>query len=217
MKCVLIVVSVFAAFSASAASSARISRKAAAVASGVTQANAVRRLGWPLDLTRIERTLVEAAIVDSPDLARARIVPPPEFTTLAPNPRFDVLRARMQADRGIFVEMRCHERRVCGRFAVEIHCASNKEGKCARARQKPSRSTIGVRARPALVKAGKPALLVIEEGGVKITEIVIPGKRGLLGDVVPVRNPTNHVFLPAQVVGQGLLRWLSTAQRKADE
>jgi hypothetical protein len=35
--------------------------------------------------------------------------------------------------------------------------------------------------------------------------------------VVPVRNPTNHVFLPAQVVGQGLLRWLSTAQRKADE
>ena len=182
---------------------------------GVEQATAVRR-SWPLDDASIKRALVRAGTVNSSELSRAQIVSPAGYTTFTPHPHFDVLRTRAESDGGVFVEMRCHQRLACGNFAVEIHCTSKAERLCNVASKRPptiSRAPI----RPVLVRAGRPALLVIEQDGLKITETVIPEKRGSMGDCLRVRHPPSRGFLQAQVTGEGLLRLVSTAGRKASE
>ena len=60
--------------------------------------------------------------------------------------------------------------------------------------------------RAILVSPRKMALLVIEEGGLRITEPVRPGKAARLGETVRVTDPVTHRSLLAEVIGPGTVR-----------
>ena len=175
----------------------------------------VRRSGWPLKVESVLQAVQQLPRAGRIEWSRARIIAPPEFTTLAPDPKLELLNVRRDgggsgAGNALLVSLRCRERALCGSFQVEV-LFSDAQGDLARG---PKPASWSQKARPAaglqssapeLVRPGKIALLVIEENGVRISEPVMPSRRAGLGDVVQVSDPVTHRRLLARVTAAGML------------
>jgi hypothetical protein len=181
----------------------------------------VRRMGWPLEIETIARTLAHSNLAHALDFSQAKIMLPPGFTTVAPHPQFEVAALKPSSDhRGFFARIRCRERAACGSFLAEIVFSvpavgmESREHKLASEKvTEPSRPTV---AGPMLVQPGRMALLVIDGDGFRITQPVMPLKRAGLGELVRVSDPRTHHSWLAQVSGNAMLR-TSGAARKLEE
>lgn len=172
--------------------------------------------GWPLNTESIKDAARHELLARKLDPSRAQIFPPPEFTTRRPNPELELRSIQENRERNVlFAVFRCRERRACGSFLVEIRLAdpSVREAKQRTLLTTFSLSDNGGREvtstgarEPALVQPRIPAWLVIEQGGLRITEPVWPLKPARLGEVVRVNDPVTHRSMLAEVTGPGLLR-----------
>ncbi len=190
---------------------------------GVPKQIVVQHAGWRLDRDRVARTLAKYAEDRGFDLKSARIDTPSEFATRRPDPQFDVVRIMEDRVHQVAVaEMRCHDRSACGHFLTRVFFPEwRSESKMSRkqfgsyspeaARGASTRKFVPVSG-PALVVPGRPALLMIEEDGLKITEPVQAQRRAGLGELVRVRDGAGHRWLLAEVVGEGLLRPVKPGQ-----
>jgi hypothetical protein len=180
----------------------------------------VRRLGWPLEIETVTRTVAHSNLTHQLDFSQAKIMLPPGFTTVTPHPQFEVAALKPSSDhRGFFALIRCRERTACGSFLAEIVFSvptvgvESRELKLASEKvTEPDRSAV---AAPVLVQPGRMALLVIDGDGFRITQTVMPLKRGGLGELVRVSDPRTHHSWLAQVSGNAMLR-ISGATRKQE-
>lgn len=171
----------------------------------------VRRLGWPLEAEAVRRTLARSRLTHQLDFSQARITLPPGFTSVAPNPQFEVTALKPGSDRlHLLAQMRCRERSACGSFLAEIVISDPSDGTRSNgiklASEKAAPPSLLPVAGPVLVHPGRLALLVIDGDGFRITQPVMPLKRARLGELVRVTDPLTHRSLVAEVSGNGMLR-----------
>lgn len=177
---------------------------------------AAHSTAWPLDVERIRTILQQNPLLRGLSLSPAQIFPPPDFTTRVQDPELEIRRIQESPERnGFFITMRCVERNECASFLVEVTSAnantrdaSNSNGSLlsvsstARALRKKQ---LPIDRGPVLVQPHTLAMLVIEEDGLRITEPVLPQKRGRLGEIVRANEPSAHRSIMAKVRGPGLL------------
>jgi hypothetical protein len=192
-----------------------------AVASGIeisiSKPVVVYREGWPLSVDLVKRALSQAAPLRGLDFSQARILPPPSFTTRTSDPQLELLRIHDEPEQQVVIaDLRCHSRTACGSFEIQIllpnsvrdrlTTASASANDALLARQKMAFGAHGAPfTGPPLVQPGKPALLVIEDNGMTITEPVMPLKPARMGDRVRVFASAVHRSFFAQVAGADLL------------
>src|SRR5581483_7526071 len=150
------------------------------------------RFSWPLEVETV-RSLAQQAI-RAVDLSGARIIPPPDFRTRTRNPQLELRRMQQDAKQGeFFLTLRCRRRSDCGSFVVEVLSVNGHSNSAGGSNREllpvPFSSAVGSRGQsisaaggPVLVEPHTLARLVIEEDGLRITESVVPGKRGRLGE-----------------------------------
>jgi hypothetical protein len=173
----------------------------------------VRRAGWPVDPNTVRRVLQNTRVEEGFELGKAQIVLPDGVRTRTPNAALEVVNILRTPDpRTLIAHVQCSQRSECARFVVQILLPSS----AALTSVGQTLYRAGIRREPIggmppasaafLVQAGRRAVLVVDFNNLKITQLVIPLKRGRAGDVVRVTNPTTHRVLVAEVVGPGLLR-----------
>jgi hypothetical protein len=169
----------------------------------------VQRWGWPVEAEAVRHALSRAGFAHL-DFSQARVTLPANFSTAVPDPDLELMTLRPGGD-GWLARMRCRERSACASFLVEIAVSGPAlvGGTLARPvvgasfrRQLELRPASG----PLLVEPGRRALLVIEGDGFRITQPVMPLKRGRLGDLVRVSDPLTRRSLIARVSGKGIVR-----------
>lgn len=179
----------------------------------------VRRLGWPLQTEAVRQALVRSDWAPQLDFSRANLALPAGLATAARHPQFEVAALTPSADHvHLRAQMRCVERTACGSFLVEIELRAPAGGlrpnefKPASARVAQPR--IVPSADRVLVHPRRMALLVITGDGYRITQSVMPLRRGRLGELVRVADPLTHRSLVAQVSGEGELRPADATTKK---
>jgi hypothetical protein len=173
----------------------------------------VHRKEFPIEREAVKEALKQSSAGRMIDFSRAQILVPAGFGASVPKAQLELLGLIPGFDRATLIaRLRCREPGACGRFVAEVRLADappNYDSLIAR------RSFISARASalfasdltaPFLVQPGTPAWLVIEDRGMKITERVMPLRKGRAGETVQVRDVTAHRVLAAQVVGEKLLR-----------
>jgi hypothetical protein len=181
----------------------------------------VRRPGWPIEIAAVRQTLARSKFSQQRDLSRADISLPADFSTAIPNPALEVTNVRLVAgNRAVLVSLRCRERAACGSFLAEIavHDRSADEARTLSSVGgfSPPAPKVVAESGPVLIQPGRAALLVIDGGGFRITEPVMPLKRARLGETVRVADPRTHRQWLAQVSGDGVLRVSSGSNRKEE-
>jgi len=184
----------------------------------------VRRAGWRLNLEAIRRRVQQSAQARDFDLSQAAITLPAGFATRVPNPELEMTGLREDPpNRLLIATLRCHDRSECGSFLAKIFLSGPARAAAstglsvapvADEATSPARSSAASMT-AYLVQPGRAALLVIEAGGMRITETVMPGRRGRLGEVLRVQDRATHRSLLAEVTGAGLLRPATAAQQRA--
>ena len=175
-----------------------------------------RRAAWPLDIEWLRKMLQQNPLLQGLELSQAQIFPPPDFTTGIQDPEMEVRRIQENlTGNRLFIALRCHKRNHCSSFLVEVALPKPKTRdanithysllsapfSAGAFHKKPNPEAPG----PVLVQPHTPAMLVIEEDGLRITEPVLPQKRARLGELVRVNDPSAHRSMMAEVIGRGLL------------
>jgi hypothetical protein len=108
------------------------------------------------------------------------------------------------------LRLRCSKRAACGNFLVHVVLPAPVEEEWHR-RLKPgtglnsAQSGQGLQPGTALAEKGKPAMLVLDDGSMRISVRVICLQSGVLNQQIRVFNAQNRQVLRAEVVGAGLL------------
>jgi hypothetical protein len=176
----------------------------------------VRRVGWPIDIEAVRRSVMRSALTGKFNFSQIRIVLPADLTTARSSPQFEVTAVTPSADHlGLFARVHCHERAACGSFLAEIvFSAPGIKGEWRRPRSEIVASAVSFKQTiespslpgPVLVQPGRLALLTIEGEGFRNTQPVMPLKSARLGDFVRVSDLKSHRSWLAQVAGSGQLR-----------
>jgi hypothetical protein len=175
----------------------------------------VRGAGWPLRDASIRRALGESEMGRGYDFSSAKLVPPADFATRGPDPHLEVLAIHPESDaRKLSASLRCQQRSDCGSFLVEIvfdEPAPARTEKSSRARR-PGASKSGPRnfsdvavRQVALVQPGRPARMLFEGEGFKITTRVMPLQRAGMGQTVRVFDPAARQVSLAEVKGKDVV------------
>jgi hypothetical protein len=176
----------------------------------------VRRVGWPIDIEAVQRTVMRSALAAKFNFSQMHIMLPADLTTARSSPQFEVTAITPTPDHlGLFARFRCCERAACGSFLAEIvFSAPGIVGKWRGPRLGIPASAFSFKqtiesatlSGPMLVQPGRLALLMIEGEGFRITQPVMPLKRARLGEFVRVSDPKTRRSWLAQVAGSGQLR-----------
>ena len=175
----------------------------------------VRGAGWPLRDAIIRRALRESEAGRRYDFSGAALIPPTDFATRNADPRLEVVAIRPGPDaRTLSASLRCQQRSDCGSFLVEIvfdealraeRLAQRMSGRPSLAKTSSANHGVTAVDKFALVQPGRPASLLFEGEGFKITTRVLPLQRAGIGQMVRVFDPAaRHVSL-AQVEGKDVL------------
>lgn len=179
----------------------------------------VRHIGWQLESETITRALARFKLMRGFDFSQTKTVLPPGFTSAAANPRFEVTGINPSSDHHeLLASMRCRERATCGSFLVQVlnvRAEGRGSPEFVQAFEKVAELGLPLRAGPVLVRPGRLALLVINGGGIRITQPVMPLKAARMGELVRVSDPRTHHSWLAQVIGNGLLRPEGTRKEEA--
>lgn len=168
----------------------------------------VQGAGWPLRDSNLRQALRESEAGRRYDFSRARLVPPKDFSTRTSDPWLEVLGVSAATDtRNLSARLRCRQRSDCGSFLVEVvfdgaivtRAVGQEASVLARSRAGRGGADRTV---VALVQPGRPASLMFEGEGFRITKRVFPLQRAGFGQMVKVFDPTaRHVAL-ARVEGK---------------
>ncbi|HEY1799383.1 MAG TPA: flagella basal body P-ring formation protein FlgA [Terriglobales bacterium] len=151
-----------------------------------------------------------------PCLADLKI--PADLMAREKNPELEVTSIRRDAfAHDLLIHLRCRRREACGSFLVLASPASgirefpsrNFSGPVPTSELSATRPAVLRRARhsaPVLVEPGKPAVLVLQGQGMRITLPVTCLERGSLDQQVSVRDPMTRKIVQAKVVGPGQLQ-----------
>ena len=177
----------------------------------------VQRASWPISRDAIQEAI--AAFLHSDGAAAPQVVAssilgwPGTVNALTPNPVLAVTSSAWDPrQQTLAFRLHCVERQLCGDFLVETHPAQSKiperpttawAGRHAVAAPRRLASTQPI---PPLVQSGDPAMLVLEEGGIRISLPVICLQRGGLGEQIRARSAVGHRVFRAEVVNRGELR-----------
>jgi hypothetical protein len=174
----------------------------------------VRRGGWPLDREAVRQALIKSKLAPQFDFLQAQIALPSNFATRTLHPQLEILAlARSQGQHALLARIRCRERSSCGTFLAEVSFAASSPDPLLNVSAKHQAGGDAVPTKipslpwrgPVLVHPGTPALLIIQGDGFKITQRVMPLKRGYLGELVSISDPITHRSRLAEVTGSGLL------------
>jgi hypothetical protein len=178
----------------------------------------VRHIGWQLENETITRALAHFKLMHTLDFSEAKTVLPPGFTTAAANPEFEVTGMSSSSDHHrLLASVRCRERSACGSFLVQVLNVPADGMESPQFRQASERVPEPSLSSPTglvLVQPGRLALLVIDGGGIRITQPVMPLKPAQMGELVRVFDPRTHHSWLAQVIGNGRLRPDATQKRE---
>lgn len=174
----------------------------------------VRRGGWPLDREAVRQAVIKSKLAPQFNFLLAQIALPSNFATRTLHPQLEILSlARSQDQHALLARIRCRERSSCGTFLAEISFPDSSTDTLVNISARPEPAAYAVATRtpilllqgPVLVHPGTPALLIIQGDGFRITQRVMPLKRGHLGEVVRISDPMTHRSRLAEVTGRGLL------------
>jgi hypothetical protein len=174
----------------------------------------VRRSGWPLDREAVRQALIQSKLAPQFVFLPAQIALPSNFSTRTLHPQLEILSlARSQDQHSLLARVRCRVRSSCGTFLAEISFPDSFTNTSINF--SPGHEAVGHAIRtkiptlplrgPVLVHPGTPALLIIQGDGFKISQRVMPLKRGHLGELVRISDPMTHRSRLAEVTGSGML------------
>ncbi len=167
----------------------------------------VRRPGWTLNATGVRRALTSWEAARGLDFSQANLLLPEDFRTRSDDPGLDVVSVGRSSERGFSATLRCRERAVCGSFLAEVLIEHPSEvDTYHRTTAKPRFLSARPESRQLAVQPGKPASLIIEDQGLRISMRVLPLKRAGPGEVVRVLDPVGHRVFLADVAPDGQLR-----------
>lgn len=160
----------------------------------------VRRTGWPISAGRVR----DAARVSYPSIrwSEAQVRIPPDLGTRTPNARLRVRKIHSAKNPDtLMVRAECQERSDCAPFWAEMIFP----GPIGHLPVLRTSSAISAAASPALVRPGRPALLLCDQGGLRISMRVMPLARASLGQTIKVLDPATRRRFLATVEGPNLL------------
>jgi hypothetical protein len=204
--------------SALMSSAAMSSAQTVSPAPGCDIGAAAHGCGWPLQIESIRAILVRTLGTRARQVAQAKILAPPDFTSREPAPELQLKQVVADPETGnLFAIMRCRVRQACGTFLVEMvppHPAGGNAGEPTTGSPTTAAFVAGVRLPAtagmvdggALVRPHELARMVIEQDGLRISQPVVPLQPGRMGEVVRVRDPLTRRFFWGEVSGPGTLR-----------
>lgn len=110
--------------------------------------------------------------------------------------------------RSVLLRVECRNVRDCAPFWAEMVFSHPVDRALAPHSRDNAPSTILTSAPsiPPIVRPGRPAALLCEQNGLRISMRVVPLKRAAMGETVKVLDPESHRKFLAQVVGVDFLR-----------
>src|SRR5579864_6866303 len=161
----------------------------------------VRRSGWPVSPDSIRSAA--QGFRPSIDWTQAEVVFLPEVATR--NPRAPLRASELRTGRNprtLMLRVEC-SRRDCAPFWAEMRFSEAVE-RPTQSKLEPAQ--LELQGATALVRSGRPAVLLFDENGLRISMRVLPLKRAALGETVKVLDPATHRTFLAQVRGTDLLQ-----------
>lgn len=167
----------------------------------------VRRAGWPLPRHAVYQAMVSflaAGGWNKTDMPpRAGLEWPDMVSALVPDPDLKVSAASLnEREHALQLQMRCAQQVWCGTFLVQAPLPG---ALYAAPEKRIARSHARLR-QEVLAQAGKPAILTRHKDGIRVSLSVVCLERGVLGQVIRVRDPASHRIFQGEVVGAGLLQ-----------
>ena len=150
--------------------------------------------GWPLQETSIRAALSTRAELAAL-LSGAKLAIPAELASRSPNPSLELVDLRADAQEALAF-LRCRERSQCGSFLVRALFDQ------PLTLQTGTNTAVSPRR---LIQPGRPALLSIEQAGIRITVRVLPLRAAGLGETVRVVEKKSRRIFVAQVVAEDQL------------
>ena len=161
----------------------------------------VRRAGYAVSRERVRGAV--QALLGTKQPPEIGISTAPELVTSRPDPE---LRATGtipgQNTRTLMVRLQCRERRDCAPFWAEV---SFSQPSAIHLAIRGSAGKANNSSKLSLVRPGHPAILVCDQGGLRISMRVLPLKRAGMGESIKVLDPDTRRVFSAEVRGADLV------------
>lgn len=172
----------------------------------------VRRGGWPLAPDQVRAALGRSGIDFRSDAVETGLSLPHGFLTRGKDARLEVLSVAPTWNASTaMARLRCLDRNDCGSFLVAI--AKPITDPRIKANPFPpsnagseGHAQFRTPLKKSLVRPGRKALMVITDGGMRISLPVLPLKRAGMDESVRVLDPVAHRMFSARVQGENLLQ-----------
>jgi hypothetical protein len=170
----------------------------------------IRRMGWPIPV-HLLKAAVQDFLSDSgsstENVAEGSLHWPSQIDASVEEPELKVTSARWDSLQGTLdFHMRCADRDVCGNFLVQAVIPRPQNGETSSGVfPQPVRVLVTAKL-PVLATPGRPAMLVLENQGVRISMPAICLERGVLHQRIRARELRGSRTFRAEVVGPNQLR-----------